>query len=62
MEQLYCTFFFEPTKDLRAFSAGDEWFDGDDKGFAQIESFPVFRVIRERLAAPVDSRIEQEQV
>jgi len=63
MEQLHCTFRYEPTDVLRAFGAGNEWIVGDlDAGFSSFESFPVFSVLRDRLAVPVAHRIEQEQV
>jgi len=63
MEQLHCTFRYEPTEVLRAFGAGDEWILGDlDAGFSSVESVPVFSVLRDRLAAPAAHRIEQEQV
>jgi hypothetical protein len=63
MEQLHCTFYFDPTDDLRAFDAGDQWLVGDlDAGLAELESLPVFAVLRDRLAGPVGSKIEQEQV
>jgi hypothetical protein len=61
MEQLQCTFYFEPTDDLRALDAGDEWVVGDlASGFAEIEALPVFQVIDRHTTAPLAARIEQE--
>ncbi|HZS24691.1 MAG TPA: hypothetical protein VFA30_06840 [Gaiellaceae bacterium] len=63
MEQLHCTFQYEPTEELRALGAGDEWIVGDlDAGFGNVESLPVFAVLRDRLGTPIEHRIEQERV
>ena len=63
MEQLHCTFFFELTDELREFGSGEEWIDDDlDTGFAALEALPVFAVLHDSPAPPVEMRVEQEQV
>jgi hypothetical protein len=43
MEQLHCTFFFEPTPGLRALGSDNEWSGRSlDAWFAQIEELPAF--------------------
>jgi hypothetical protein len=59
MEQLRCTFFYEPTDTLRAFGTGEEWIED---GFGEVESLPVFAVIRDRPSEPRDHRIQQDEI
>jgi len=63
MEQLHCTFLFELTDDLRQLERGEEWIDDDlERGFAKVEAFPVFEVIRQPRATPTGARIKQDKV
>lgn len=63
MEQLHCTFFFEPTPELRALGSGDKWSGGSlDAWFAQIEELPAFTVPKQAGVPLLESRIEQELV
>jgi hypothetical protein len=62
MEQLHCSFYFEPSDEFRQFDSGGQWIVGDlGSGFAEVEALPVFAVFRSQLL-PVEVRIEQEQV
>lgn len=58
MEQLRCSFYYEPTAQVLEFGSGDDWLDD----VSEAESFPVFSVMRDRLAVPTGYRIEQEHV
>jgi hypothetical protein len=63
MEQLHCTFYFEPSDELRQFGSGDQWIAGDlSSGLAELEALPVLAVLRTPTAPPIEVRIEQEQV
>jgi hypothetical protein len=63
MEQLHCSFYFEPSDEFRQFDSGDQWIVGDlGSGFAEVEALPVFAVFRSPTVLPVEVRIEQEQV
>lgn len=62
MEQLRCTFYYEPTAELLAFGSGERWLPPDlESGFAEVESLPVFGVLRDR-RPPLDRRVEQHEV
>ena len=46
MEQLHCSFYFEPTEWLRAYGAGSIWIAKElAKGFAEVEALPIFTLI-----------------
>jgi hypothetical protein len=63
MEQLHCTFEFEPTDALRGLGSGEHWIAGDlAEGLSQVEALPVFNIVREAPARPRMARIEQEEV
>jgi hypothetical protein len=48
--------------DGKAFGGAVERVVGDvEDGFDEVESFPVFAVVRDRLGVPVDHLIEQER-
>jgi hypothetical protein len=63
MEQLHCTFEFEPTEALRGLGPGEHWIAGDlADGLGKVEVLPIFAVLREPPVPPSAARIEQEQV
>jgi hypothetical protein len=63
MEQLHCTFEFEPTESLRGLGSGEHWIADDlADGLGRIEALPIFAVLREPPLPPRAARIEQGQV
>jgi hypothetical protein len=63
MEQLHCTFEFEPTEALRGLGSGEHWIAGDlADGLGRVEALPIFAVLREPSVPPSAARIKQEQV
>lgn len=63
MEQLHCTFFFEPTPELQALGSDSEWSGRSlDVWFAQVEELPAFTVPANSGVPLLESRIEQERV
>jgi hypothetical protein len=63
MEQLHCTFEFEPAEAFRGLGSGEHWIAGDlAAGLGQVELLPIFGVLREPPAPPKTARIAQEQV
>lgn len=58
MQQLHCTFFYDATTQLREFGSGDDWL----QDVSEAESFPVFSVVRDRLALPAAYRIRQDHI
>src|SRR2546422_9589195 len=63
MEQLHCTFRFEPTEQLRFLGSGERWMSGDlGTWLADVEASPVFAVLPQPLSPPATFRIEQEVV
>jgi hypothetical protein len=67
MEQLQCTFHYEPTAELRALGSGDDWWFRSeprrtlDSWVTEIEALPAFDVLRRRLR-PVESFIKQGRI
>lgn len=63
MEQLHCTFEFEPTEALRDLGSGEHWIAGDlADGLDRVEALPIFTVLREPPVPPSAARIKQGHV
>jgi hypothetical protein len=62
MEQLHCTFYYEPAPALRELGSGELWSFGLSlpEWIAQVERMPGFDATREQI--PVSARIEQWEV
>ena len=64
MEQLHCTFSFEPSDGLRSLGSGDRWRYGSlEQWVDEVEAFPVFHAAVVQPKEPlVDAFVRQEHV